>query len=195
MLPRCRTLLGLSELPTNDDPLSLSLNLSLLLSFTTAESHSSVVSFSQKGKRKREKKKIAERAQNFCFKNNDEKSERFSQQQKNKKKQKISLLQNFSSLILLSRERKKERKMHFQVVNCPSQVRTLRILLLTHTEIERDLSFSLSLNSFFVLLSFSSSAFCCFRRVSSLCVCLCERIESRKRNWKWCRSRSRTFSL
>lgn len=62
--------------------------------------------------------------------------------------------------------------MHFQVVNCPSQVCTLRST--THTQRERDLSFFLSLNSFFVLLSFSSSAFCCFRRVSSLRLSLWE---------------------
>ena len=161
--------------------------------------------FSQKGKRK-ERKKNREQAsaKNFCFKNNDEKSKRVfnnnnnnnNQQQQQQQEQKKT--ENFSSeffIINSSLARKKERKMHFQVVNCPSQVLTLRILLLTERERERDLSFFLSLNSFFVLLSFSSSAFCCFRRVSSLHICLCERIESRKRNWKWCRSRSRTFSL
>lgn len=83
--------------------------------------------------------------------------------------------------------------MHFQVVNCPSQVCTLRST--THTHRERERSFFLSLSvlfSFFFrfrLLRFDAFV------ASRLCVCLCERIESRKRNWKWCRSRSRTFSL
>ena len=59
------------------------------------------------------------------------------------------------------RESAETREMRFQVVNCPSQVCTLRVVLLTHREREREifLSFFLSLNSFFVLLSFSSSAF------------------------------------
>ncbi len=65
--------------------------------------------------------------------------------------------------------------MHFQVVNCPSQV-YLFILL------ER---------SFFVLLSFSRV----LRLSSRLCLCLRERILNRKRNWKWCRSDSLAFSL
>ena len=157
MLPRCRTLLGLSELPTNDDPLSLSESLSLTLFFTVSR-ESSVVLFSQKGKRKREKKKSRVQ-KTFVLKTTHKKSERvFNNNKTNNNNKKKNSLQNFSSLILLSRERKKERKMHFQVVNCPSQVRTLRST--THTrERERDLSFFLSLNSFFVLLSFSSSAF------------------------------------
>ena len=164
MLPRCRTLLGISELPTNDDPLSLSESLSLTLFFTVRR-ESSVVSFSQKGKRKREKKKSRVQ-KTFVLKTTHKKSERVFNNNKKTTTTKKNSLQNFSSLILLSRERKKERRMHFQVVNCPSQVCTLRST--THTQRERDLSFFLSLNSFFVLLSFSSSAFCCFRRVSSL---------------------------
>ena len=144
-------LLGLSELPTNDDPLSLSQSLSHL-SFTQQRVKCCVV-FSKRQKKKREKK-IAS-AKNFCFKNNHKKSREFLTTTTTTKKKKKNSLQNFSSLILLV-ARKKERKMHFQVVNCPSQVRTLRSTTLT--ERERDLSFFLSLNSF-VLLSFSSSAF------------------------------------
>ena len=76
--------------------------------------------------------------------------------------------------------RKKERKMHFQVVNCPSQVYTITTIFL-----------SFSLCSFFVLLSLSS-AFCVRRLVF---VFVFVRELNRKRNWKRCRSRSRTFSL
>ena len=56
MLPRCRTLLGISELPTNDDPLSLSLNLSLPLFYNSRESLKCCVVFSKRLKKKREKK-------------------------------------------------------------------------------------------------------------------------------------------
>ena len=179
---------------------SLSLNLSLSHSLLqSAESHASVVLFFQKGWRKRERKKKSRVQKTFVLKTTTKKARAFFTTTTTKKK-KISL-QNFSSLILLSRERKKERKkerkMHFQVVNCPSQVRTLRIVLLTERERERerDLSFSLSLNSFFsFFFRFRLLRFDAFV-ASRLCVCLCERIESRKRNWKWCRSRSRTFSL
>jgi hypothetical protein len=163
VLPRCRTLLGLSELFTNDDPLSLSLNLSLSLSFLqSAESHASVVCrfFKKAEEKERKKKSRVQKTFVFLKKQPQKKQERFSQQQQQKKKFSSEF---FISLILLSREkeRKKERKMHFQVVNCPSQVCTLRVVLLTHTHREREifLSFFLSLNSFFVLLSFSSSAF------------------------------------
>ena len=146
--------------------------------FTTAESHASVVLFSQKGKRK-ERKKNREQAsaKNFCFKNNDEKSKRVfnnnnnnnNQQQQQQQEQKKT--ENFSSeffIINSSLARKKERKKDaFSSGELPESG-TYSSYITTHTQRERDLSFFLSLNSFFVLLSFSSSAFCCFRRVSSL---------------------------
>ena len=96
--------------------------------------------FLKKAKKKREKK-IAS-AKNFRFKTTDEKSERLFLSNNNNKKIALRFFRIFHRSSLA---RKKERKMHFQVVNCPSQVCTLRILLLTHREREIFLSFSLCL--------------------------------------------------
>ena len=167
MLPRCRTLLGISELPTNDDPLSLSLNLSLPLFYNSRESLKCCVVFSKRQKKKREKK-IAS-AKNFRFKTTQQKKRAFfttTKKQQQKKKFLFRIFHHFNSSLARKKERKKDA---FSSGELPESG-TYSSYITTHTQRERDLSFFLSLNSFFVLLSFSSSAFCCFRRVSSLCI-------------------------
>ena len=152
--------------------LSLSLNLSLPLSFfDRRESFFCCVLWFFKKARKREKKN--REGQKTVFKNKTTKKARVFNNNNNNRK--ISP-QNFSS----PSSCEKERKMHFQVVNCPSQVYTITTIFL-----------SFSLCSFFVLLSLSS-AFCVRRLVF---VFVFVRELNRKRNWKRCRSRSRTFSL
>ena len=196
MLPRCRTLLGISELPTNDDPLSLSLNLSLPLFYNSRESLKCCVVFSKRQEKKREKKNRRE-SKKLSFKNNHKKSESVFHNNNNNNTTTTTTTKNFSSeffIINSSLARKKERKKDaFSSGELPESG-TYSSYYTTHTQREREIFLSFSLCSFFVLLSFSSLRFAAFV-VSSLCVCLCERIESRKRNWKWCRSRSRTFSL
>ena len=124
--------------------LSLSESLSLTLFFTVRR-ESSVVSFSQKGWRKREKKK-SQSAKNFRLKNNTtKKSERVFNNNNKKKK---NSLQNFSSFFSCEKERKKDA---FSSGELPESG-MYSSYITTHTERERDLSFFLSL--FFFRSSF-----------------------------------------
>ena len=146
--------------------LSLSESLSLTLFYNSRESLKCCVVFSKRQEKKREKKNRRESTK-LLFKNNYEKSERFSQQPKKQKK-----TENFSSaeffIINSSLARKKERKKDaFSSGELPESG-MYSSYITTHTQREREIFLSFSLCSFFVLLSFSSSAFCCFRRVSSL---------------------------
>ena len=77
MLPRCRTLLGLSELPTNDDPLSLSLNLSLLLSFLQSGESQVLCRFLKKAEEKEKKKNRECKKLSFKKQHNKKKRESF----------------------------------------------------------------------------------------------------------------------
>ena len=124
--------------------------------------------FFQKGKRKREKKKSRVQ-KTFVLKTTHKKSERVFNNNKTtttKKKFLFRIFHHFNSSLARKKERKKDA---FSSGELPESG-TYSSYITTHTQRERDLSFFLSLNSFFVLLSFSSSAFCCFRRVSSLCI-------------------------
>jgi len=159
-------LLGLSELPTNDDPLSLSLNLSLPLFYNSRESLKCCVVFSKRQEKKREKKNRRE-SKKLSFKNNHKKSESVFHNNNNNNTTTTTTTKNFSSeffIINSSLARKKERKKDaFSSGELPESG-TYSSYITTHTERERsrDLSFFLSLNSFFVLLSFSSLRFVAF---------------------------------
>ena len=167
VIPRCRTRAWYFRAANERSSLSLSLNLSLPLSFfDRRESFFCCVLWFFKKARKREKK-IA-RGKKLFLKTKQQKKQEF-----------LTTTTTTTTLKLLFRifhhsSCEKERKMHFQVVNCPSQVYTIRITTHTHTERERDLSFFLSLffRSSFVFVHVLLSS-------SRLCLCLCERIESK----------------
>ena len=89
----------------------------------------------------------------------------------------LARLQNFSTLF--SREKEREEKRDDDAFSS-GELPESGISLLT----ERDLSFFLSLSlslCFRVLLSFSRDV---LLSSSRLCLCLCQRIANRKRNWK-----------